>query len=393
MGKSDIKRVNPFFICIAALTILLCFSSQVLASPEGEYTYTVTEGKAQITGYSGTGTEVSVPSFLGGIPVTSIGDQAFSGCSDIKKITVPYGVTTIGERAFSGCESLTIISLPESITSIGDRAFEDCTGLTKITIPKNAALIGEETFKGCINLTTITRNSGSTIVYKQAYRRIMSGSDGYGRISATITLPSREKAEDLNITSSNSAASYSYFGCQRKANDGSDFDFEFGFGFKPCENKMMQFGIYYSIKAGSGSGAIKDWHWLEPETGTDRFFAFDYGTTHQIDLVTGDGIIHVSVYDGDKNLEYSGSWCFAGPSENCEDQTVRRVTSLLVPAGKSATAKDYCWTTTNFGTSSFVNEANVSNSKATTSSSGDEGWIIVVTDAEYYEEAISFDID
>lgn len=394
MGTSTIKKLNPVFFGLAVMAILLCFSSQVQAAQEGDYTYAITDGQAQITEYLGTGGEVAVPTTLGGVPVTSIGDQAFSDCLGLKKITVPEGVTSIGEGAFSGCKSLTDVKLPESLTSIGDVAFADCTGLKSITIPKNAALMGEDTFKGCTNLTNIWFGTTKpTTIYEQAYRRIMTATDGYSKITATITLPTRDKAEDLNITSNSGAASYNYFGCQRKENDGSGFDFEFGFGFKPCENNMMQFGMYYSLKANTGDEEIKDWRWVRPGTGGTKFYSFDYGTTHQVQLEAYDGKIKAVVRDENNNLEYSGSWSFTGPVENGDHQIVRRVTSLLVPADEAATAKNYQWMSTDVGESSTLKAANPLNCKATISTSGDSGWITVVTGAEYNQEKISFDID
>ena len=35
--------------------------------------------------------------------VTSIGNSAFSGCSNLRSITIPTNVTSIGNSSFSGC--------------------------------------------------------------------------------------------------------------------------------------------------------------------------------------------------------------------------------------------------------------------------------------------------
>ncbi|MBO4796462.1 MAG: leucine-rich repeat protein, partial [Verrucomicrobia bacterium] len=43
--------------------------------------------------------------------VTKIEDAAFSGCDDLKSITIPDSVTEIGENAFEGCDSLKSIVL------------------------------------------------------------------------------------------------------------------------------------------------------------------------------------------------------------------------------------------------------------------------------------------
>jgi hypothetical protein len=66
-----------FILSIMTTAILLCCSSQVQAEQEGVYTYTVTDGKAQITRYTGFGGVITIPNTLGGFPVTSIGSGAF----------------------------------------------------------------------------------------------------------------------------------------------------------------------------------------------------------------------------------------------------------------------------------------------------------------------------
>lgn len=64
--------------------------------------------------------------------VTSIGNDAFSGCSGLTSITIPGSVTSIGEWAFSYCSGLTSITIPDSVTSIGKYALYGCTRLTSI---------------------------------------------------------------------------------------------------------------------------------------------------------------------------------------------------------------------------------------------------------------------
>ena len=87
-----------------------------------------------IVGYEGTGTEVVIPSALGGLPVKSIELGAFYECSSLTGITIPDGVTSIGYFAFGGCTSLTEITLPASLTSIDSSAFNECTELAHLYI-------------------------------------------------------------------------------------------------------------------------------------------------------------------------------------------------------------------------------------------------------------------
>ena len=68
----------------------------------------------------------------------------------IISIIIEEGVTSIGNNAFCGCSGLTSITIPQGVTSISDYTFSGCSGLTSITIPKGVTSIGNYTFYDCI---------------------------------------------------------------------------------------------------------------------------------------------------------------------------------------------------------------------------------------------------
>uniref|UniRef100_UPI0040478C8A leucine-rich repeat domain-containing protein n=1 Tax=Limnohabitans sp. TaxID=1907725 RepID=UPI0040478C8A len=169
-------------VLLAALFIASAHQT-LLGETSGDWTYSVSDNQATITGYSGVGGAVDIPAVVNaisvvkvgnGLPpifgpgnstvtsvtipnsVTSIGDYAFYNCSNLTSITIPDSVTSIGIYAFSDCYNLTSITIPDSVTSIGQRVFSYCTSLTSVTIPESVTSIGYAAFQSCTNLTSIT---------------------------------------------------------------------------------------------------------------------------------------------------------------------------------------------------------------------------------------------
>ena len=204
--KKRFFRAITLLLAAAVVLGMLVFSPVASAESSGGWVYEVINGGALIVGYYGPAGDITVPSSIGGYPVTglngelfmdnksitgitiadsvfSIGGKAFSGCTNLTKIklpsslktidpwtffeckkltslTIPANVTSIGNAAFRGCEKLGVITIPNKVTKIGNGAFLQCASLKTVTIPDSVAIIGENAFAYCTSLTSVTIGRG-----------------------------------------------------------------------------------------------------------------------------------------------------------------------------------------------------------------------------------------
>lgn len=119
-------------------------------------------GRITITKYTGSALTMVIPSTIDGLPVTSIGDEAFSKCSSLIGVVIPDSVTSIGNLAFASCDNLESVSLGNGVTSIGAAAFYHCIRLYSVTVPNSVTRIGGKAFWDCLKLTKITIGNSVT---------------------------------------------------------------------------------------------------------------------------------------------------------------------------------------------------------------------------------------
>ena len=159
--------------------------------------YSVSAGSATITGVERFESGVLLlPSMLGGCPVTSIGNSAFSGCRGLTAVTIPDGVTSIGSSAFSNCSGLTSVTIPASVMRIGNNAFNYCSSLTSILIPDGVTSIESSAFGNCSKLMTISIPASVTSIGAGAF----SGCTGVTSFFVDSANPSYSSLDGLLLS-------------------------------------------------------------------------------------------------------------------------------------------------------------------------------------------------
>ncbi|MDE6730218.1 MAG: leucine-rich repeat protein [Oscillospiraceae bacterium] len=79
--------------------------------------------------------------------ISVIKASTFSGCKELKTVTIPSSVKSIEFEAFAGCKSLSEVEISNDIVcTIDIYAFDDCPSLTQIQLPKSINAIGQSAF-------------------------------------------------------------------------------------------------------------------------------------------------------------------------------------------------------------------------------------------------------
>jgi hypothetical protein len=99
----------------------------------------------------------------------------------MKNVTIPNSVTSIGDAAFAGCSNLTNLTIPKSVTSIGDYAFNGCSGLTSVTWNAKNCITSSSPFNGSSSITQF--------VFGEEVERIPAHLCYYMRALTSVSIP------------------------------------------------------------------------------------------------------------------------------------------------------------------------------------------------------------
>lgn len=124
----------------------------------------------QVTKFLGSGSDITIPSTLGGKPVKAISSWlTASNRDDIVSITMPDTVTEINLYAFRDFNSLTEVNFSKNLEILGYGAFSDCESLESVVLPEGLKEICAAAFWRCGSLKSVTVPDSVEIIDNTAF--------------------------------------------------------------------------------------------------------------------------------------------------------------------------------------------------------------------------------
>ena len=151
------KKALSIILSLVMVLVALPFTAiESIALTDGDWEYTVSNNEATVTGYTGSLTDITIPSTLGGYDVTAIGNNAFKSKTSLTGVTLPNTLVSIGEYAFSDCTNIVTMQIPSTVRSIGQYAFNNCKKITSISFPNGMSELNRYICYGCSELLSVS---------------------------------------------------------------------------------------------------------------------------------------------------------------------------------------------------------------------------------------------
>jgi hypothetical protein len=101
---------------------------------QAQFDFTTNDNTITITQYTGSGGDVVIPDTTNGLPITTLGSDAFYQVENLTSVTMGTNLTTISANAIFQCPNISSITFTGSVTNIGAGPFIDCLNLTVISM-------------------------------------------------------------------------------------------------------------------------------------------------------------------------------------------------------------------------------------------------------------------
>lgn len=227
---------------------------------------------------------ITIPETVNGLTVTAIGSNVFSYCSNVKSVTIPESVKEIGDNSFTGCSDLVTLNLGgvekigngcfyhagsdyqkalksvdlSKVKVIGNNSFVNFPNLADVKVSPDLESLGTGSFKGCPKVELeFPENSKYTVIDKIVYECTGTGADKKPQTllmlqpnfsDANVSVPptvtsiaarafnDNSTIQSINLANVQSVGNYAFMNCNNLVNvEGSEKIVNLGSGaFSGC---------------------------------------------------------------------------------------------------------------------------------------------------------------
>ena len=147
----------------------------------GDFEYQICTDGIRIVHYVGEDRHVTIPDYINGYPVTTLGFLSFTDCTFLESVQLPETLTSIEDgvygfpdykplSAFGDCTALTSVVIPGSVKRIGNLAFCRCSSLSRVTLCEGIEEIGLDSFGKC-PITSIQLPHSTVLIEQNSFYR------------------------------------------------------------------------------------------------------------------------------------------------------------------------------------------------------------------------------
>lgn len=156
LKKKILSVIISTLLILSAFPFSLSASAAEVGYEDMFFTVDNSTYTAELSTYSGNGSELVIPDTVYGYTVTSIAPRVFYENKTLEEVYLPDTINSIGLYAFAFCEKLKSTTLGENVTFLADNVFFGCPALEQAVVNCNIETLPTGTFEKCAALNSVT---------------------------------------------------------------------------------------------------------------------------------------------------------------------------------------------------------------------------------------------